>query len=91
MVEKLATSEFNILCQTGENSSQRNEKLRFDGNEFATVASTKCDHDFAGLVNYKGLVLTTGSLHSSSCYVQSELYNFDSNQWTDAPNYPFHG
>lgn len=64
-------------------------KLSFDGVHFESVASSKCEHDWAGLANYRGLALTTGSLESSPCSVRSELYNFDLNQWNDAPNYPF--
>ena len=61
----------------------------FDGVGFTSAAPTKCYHQWGGLANYKGLAFTTGSDYNSGCYKKSELYNFDTNQWTDAPNYPF--
>ena len=62
----------------------------FDGESFKSAASSKCDH-FAtmGLANYRGMALTTGSLMNSDCYVRTEVYNFKTNQWTDALDYPF--
>ena len=63
--------------------------LSFDGTDFSSAASSKCEHQLAGLANYKGLALTTGSNDDSACYVRSELYDFNTNQWTDAPSYPF--
>ena len=60
----------------------------FDGENFQKLAPSKCDHDFTyGLANYKGLALTTGSNKNSSCHVHTELYNFKTNQWTDAPDF----
>ena len=56
---------------------------------FTSAASSNCNHQFGGLANYKGQALTTGSLYNSACYVKSELYNFETNQWTNAPDYPY--
>ena len=62
----------------------------YDGETFERLPSTKCDHDYTlGLANYRGLPLTTGSNANSNCYVKSEVYNFENNQWNDAPDYPF--
>ena len=42
-----------------------------------------------GLANYRGMALTTGSSMSSDCYVRTEVYDFGTDQWNDAPDYPF--
>ena len=52
----------------------------FDGVDFESAASTKCEHQWGGLAYYEGLALTTGSYSNSSCHVRSELYNFKTNQ-----------
>ena len=57
---------------------------------FKAVASSKCQHNFSALANYKGVALTTGSFINDACYVTTELYNFTTGQWSDAPDYPFH-
>ena len=63
--------------------------LSFDGDNFETVASSTCDHEVTyGLANYRGSPMTTGS-YSSDCYVKTEIYNFENNQWNDAPDYPY--
>ena len=62
----------------------------FDGENFETVAASKCDHDWTyGLANYRGSPMTTGSRHNSDCGNKTEIYNFDNNQWNDAPDYPY--
>ena len=62
----------------------------FDGENFENVASSKCDHDSTfGLANYRGNALTTGSYYDSDCSVRTELYDFKTNRWNDAANYPF--
>ena len=67
-----------------------NQKFSFDGVDFTSAASSNCYHDLTlGLANYKGQALTTGSYFNSACYVKSELYNFETNQWTNAPDYPY--
>ena len=64
--------------------------VSFDGEIFETAASSKCDHaETYGLANYRGSALTTGSFYNSGCYVRTELYDFGTNQWNDAPDYPF--
>ena len=64
--------------------------LSFDGESFETAASSKCDHDYTfGLANYRGNALSTGSYHNTGCYVRTEVYNFGTNQWNNAPDYPF--
>ena len=37
----------------------------------------------------KGSALTTGSFWNSDCSVRTEIYDFGTNQWNDAPDYPF--
>ena len=62
----------------------------FDGENFETVAASKCDHDWTyGLANYRGSPMTTGSRYNSDCGNKTEIYNFDNNQWNDAPDYPY--
>ena len=63
--------------------------LSFDGDNFETVASSKCDHDYVALANYRGSPMTTGSAYNSDCDVKTEIYNFENNEWNDAPDYPF--
>ena len=63
--------------------------LRFDGENFETVASSKYNHDFTGLANYGGSPLTTGSRNYFGFFVETEIYNFETNRWNDAPDYPF--
>ena len=64
--------------------------LSFDGDNFETVAPSNCDHEYTfGLANYRGSPMTTGSHDNSDCYVKTEIYNFENNQWNDAPDYPF--
>ena len=62
----------------------------FDGEDFELAASTECDHkNTYGLANYRGTALTTGSHSNSNCFVRTEVYNLETNQWNDAPDYPF--
>lgn len=62
----------------------------FDGEIFEPAESSKCIHaKTLGLANYRGKALTTGSFSKSSCYVRTEVYDLNTNQWFDAPNYPF--
>ena len=64
--------------------------LSFDGDNFESVALSNCDHDYTlGLANYRGSPLTTGSALNSGCYVKTEVYNFEINQWNNAPDYPY--
>ena len=64
--------------------------LSFDGENFETVASSTCDHILTfGLANYRGSPMTTGSYSNGDCAVKTEIYNFENNQWNDAPDYPF--
>ena len=64
--------------------------LSFDGEIFETVSSSECDHEYTfGLANYRGSPMTTGSLLNSDCYVKTETYNFETDQWNDAPDYPY--
>ena len=64
--------------------------LSFDGVNFETVTSSKCDHGYTlGLTNYRGSPMTTGSAHNTECFVKTEVYNFHINRWNDAPDYPF--
>ena len=64
--------------------------FRFDGESFENVESSKCDHDYTySLANYRGKALTTGSHYDSDCLVRTEIYDFETNQWNNAPIYPF--
>ena len=64
--------------------------LSFDGDNFETVAASKCEHDLTlGLANHRGSPMTTGSWNNRDCYSKTEIYNFASNQWNDAPDYPY--
>ena len=83
--------ENNAICKfKNDDRSKIINFLSFDGNKFATIASSTCDHEMThGLANYKGSAMTTGSLENSDCLVKTEIYNFDSNQWNDAPDYPY--
>ena len=64
--------------------------LSFDGDNFENVADSTCDHDLTyALANYRGSPMTTGSRNNPDCYVKTEIYNFENNQWNDAPDYPY--
>ena len=64
--------------------------FRYDGKTFETTANAKCQHDSTlGLANYRGKALTTGSRYSFACGNKTEIYDFESNQWDNAPEYPF--
>jgi len=76
-----------LLCFSDTNRKQCH---LFDGENFETVAASTCDHDLTlGLANYRGSPMTTGSNQNSDCYVKTEIYNFENNQWNDAPDYPY--
>ena len=63
--------------------------ISFDGDNFETNASSKCNRAYTyGLANYRGSSMTTGSYWKSNCFVKTEIYNFESNRWNDAPDYP---
>ena len=75
-----------------EFKNRRKKKLyfyfRFDGENFENAASSKCDHELTyGLANYRGKALTTGS-YNSGCGVRTEIYDFETNQWSDGTDYP---
>ena len=84
----------NVLCECiiqllhSLDLRKLNQKFSFDGADFTAAGSSKCDHQFAGLANYKGSALTTGS-YNAECSNRTEVYNFDTDQWTDAPDFPF--
>jgi len=83
--------ENNAICKLkNENCFEMIYFLSFDGVNFETVALSKCDHYYTmGLANYRGSPMTTGSGLNSDCYVKTEVYNFETNRWNDAPDYPF--
>ena len=63
----------------------------YDGKNFETSVRSKCEHfSTDGLAIYNGSFLTTGS-KIEDCYVTSEIFNIETDQWIDAPDYPFHG
>ena len=62
--------------------------LSFDGDNFETIASSKCHHRYTlGLANYRGSPMVTGSLYGSDCYVKTEIYDFENNRWNNAPDF----
>ena len=65
--------------------------LSFDGDNFETIAASTFYHERTiGLANYRGSPMTTGSYYKTdSSYAQTEIYNFENNQWNDAPDYPY--
>ena len=87
----VSMTENNAICKLKNNNGfEMIYFLSFDGDKFETVASSKCDHgNTYGLANYRGSPMTTGSGSNSDCYVKTEIYNFASNQWNDAPDYPY--
>ena len=42
-----------------------------------------------GLANYRGSPFVTGSQQNAGCYVRTEIYNLGTDQWNDAPDYPY--
>ena len=87
----ITITENNAICKLkNDDCFEMIYFLSFDGDNFETVAASKCDHDYTfGLANYRGSPMTTGSYNYLDCYVKTEIYNFESNQWKDAPDYPF--
>ena len=64
--------------------------FRFDGDNFIKTTDSKCIHGYTfGLANYQGMAFTTGSFWRDDCLVVTELYDFESDQWTSGPDYPF--
>ena len=64
--------------------------LSFDGDNFENVTLSTCDHDHTlGLANYRGSPMTTGSYANAECWFKTEVYNFETKRWNDAPDYPF--
>ena len=84
-------TEKNAICKLkNDNRFETFYFLSFDGNNFETFASSTCDHYAAyGLANYRGSPMVTGSFSDSDCYVKTEIYNFETNRWNDALDYPF--
>jgi len=84
-------TEKNAICKLkNDNEFEMIYFLSFDGDNLETVAASKCYHDWTfGLANYRGSPMTTGSYFNSNCGKKTEIYNFESNQWNDAPDYPF--
>ena len=81
----------NAICKLkNDNSFKIIYFQSFDGDNFETVAASTCQHDQTyGLANYRGSPMTTGSRYYPYCSVKTEVYNFETNQWNDAPDYPF--
>ena len=84
-------TEKNAICKLkNDDCFEMIHFLSFDGDNFETVASSKCYHDNTmGLANYRGSPMTTGSRYNSDGSVNTEIYNFANNQWKDAPEYPY--
>ena len=62
--------------------------FRFDGENFATVGSSKFPHRYTlGLGNYQGKALTTGCDNASSCSAKTELINMETLEWSNGPDY----
>ena len=63
--------------------------FRFDGENFENASPSKCDHELTyGLANYRGKALTTGS-YNAGCSVRTEIYDFETNQWSNGADYPY--
>ena len=57
---------------------------------FDYAASSACNHELTyGLANYRGKALTTGARFTGLCRVMTEIYDFTTDQWDFAPDYPF--
>ena len=62
--------------------------FRFDGENFATVGSSKFPHRYTlGLGNYQGKALTTGCNNDVSCYARTELMDMENLEWSNGPDY----
>ena len=81
----------NAICKLNNDDKFKIIYFRsFDGDNFETVASSTCNHEWTlGLANYRGSPMTTGSRWTSDCYVKTEVYNFTTNQWKYVGDYPF--
>lgn len=78
------------ICKLDKNDRYLICFARFDGENFESLTPSKCDHDYTmGLANYRGAPFVTGSYSNSDCFVRTEVYNFKTDQWNDAPNYPY--
>ena len=55
------------------------------------MESSKYSHNWTyGLANYKGKVLTTGCGSSDSdCSFKTELFDMNTMEWSDGPDFPF--
>ena len=85
--EKVVTCK---LLKPGDVGKNYALYFSFDGGSFENAGSSKCDHDYTyGLGNYRGTALITGTQKNSACYVRTEIYDFGTNQWSDAADYPF--
>ena len=85
--EKIATCK---LLESLSHIEYHKFVFSFDGDSFENAGSSKCDHDYTyGLAVYRGKALTTGSYLNSDCNVRTEIYDFETNQWSDAADYPF--
>lgn len=81
----------NAVCKLHTNAYYLiNKSLRFDGESFELVNKSKCDHRSTyALANHRGSPFVTGSDDERyDCLVKTEIYNFGTNQWNDAPDYP---
>ena len=87
----VAITQNNVTCKLkNDDCFEMIYFLSFDGDNFETVAASKCDHyGTNGLANYRGSPMTTGSYLNSDCYVKTEIYNFERNQWNDGTDYPY--
>ena len=64
--------------------------LRFDGEFFQTVGSSKFSHQHTyGMGNYKNKALTVGCEDRYSCGDKTELMDMETLEWTNGTDYPF--
>ena len=65
--------------------------LRFDGENYQSIESSKYSHQFTtGLANYKGKALAVGCLDSNTdCSFATELFDLNTMKWSDGPDFPF--
>ena len=65
--------------------------LSFDGENYQSIESSKYSHAYTfGLANYKGKALITGCYVSNAdCSFATELFDMNTMNWSDGPDFPF--
>ena len=65
--------------------------LSFDGENYQPIESSKHSHKWTyGLANYKEKALITGCYdNNSDCSFKTELFDMNTMNWSDGPDFPF--